>query len=33
MEPHYNEDLGDHENYLVITDFLLYQGKQNKQDV
>ena len=28
VEPRYNEVLGDHENYLVISGFSLYQGKK-----
>ena len=30
VEPRYNEVLGDHGNYLVISRFSLYQGKKTK---
>ena len=31
VEPLYNEDLGTMKNYLVISGFLLYQGKRTKK--
>ena len=30
VEPRYNEGPWDHENYLVISGFSLYQGKKTK---
>ena len=31
VEPRYNEVLGNHENYLVISGFSLHQGKKTKK--
>ena len=31
VEPRYNEGPWDHENYLVISGFSLYQGKKTKK--